>query len=43
MVLTPFKQAAMDGPALLATQVASIPLTPAAKPEEIGRFAVFLA
>ena len=43
MVLTPFNQAAIDDPDLLAEQVQSIPWKRAAQPEEIGRLAVFLA
>ncbi|WP_320068049.1 glucose 1-dehydrogenase [Micromonospora sp. RTGN7] len=43
MVLTPFNQKAIDDPAYLEEQVQSIPWKRAAKPEEIGRLAVFLA
>jgi len=43
MVLTPFNQKAIDDPAFLEKQVQSIPWKRAAKPEEIGRLAVFLA
>ncbi|MGI8421752.1 MAG: SDR family NAD(P)-dependent oxidoreductase [Gaiellaceae bacterium] len=43
MVLTPFNQAAIDDPALLEKQTASIPLKRAAMPAEIARLAVFLA
>lgn len=43
MVLTPFNQAAIDDPDLLAKQVQSIPLKRAAQPAEIARLAVFLA
>ena len=43
MVLTPFNQAAIDDPDLLAEQVQSIPWKRAAEPEEIARLAVFLA
>lgn len=43
MVLTPFNQAAIDDPKLLAEQVQSIPWKRAAEPSEIGRLAVFLA
>jgi len=43
MVLTPFNQAAIDDPDLLAEQVQSIPWKRAAQPEEIARLAVFLA
>jgi glucose 1-dehydrogenase len=43
MVLTPFNQAALDDPKVLEEQVQSIPMKRAAKPEEIGRLAVFLA
>jgi glucose 1-dehydrogenase len=41
-VLTPFKQAAIDDPALLDEQVQSIPWKRAAQPEEIARLAAFL-
>ncbi|MEX2598515.1 MAG: glucose 1-dehydrogenase [Dehalococcoidia bacterium] len=43
MVLTPFNQQAIDDPKTREQQVQSIPLKRAAKPEEIGRLAVFLA
>jgi glucose 1-dehydrogenase len=43
MVLTPFNQAAIDDPDLLAEQVQSIPWKRAAEPEEIAKLAVFLA
>lgn len=43
MVLTPFNQQAIDDPEYLAEQVQSVPLKRAARPEEIGRLAVFLA
>jgi glucose 1-dehydrogenase len=43
MVLTPFNQAAIDDPDLLAEQVQSIPWKRAAQPQEIARLAVFLA
>jgi glucose 1-dehydrogenase len=43
MVLTPFNQKAIDDPAFLAEQVASIPWKRAAQPAEIARLAVFLA
>lgn len=43
MVLTPFNQAAIDDPKLLAEQVQSIPWRRAAQPREIARLAVFLA
>lgn len=43
MVLTPFNQQAIDDPEFRAEQVESIPLQRAARPEEIGRLAVFLA
>ena len=43
MVLTPFNQAALDDPKVLEEQVQSIPMKRAARPEEIGRLAVFLA
>ena len=43
MVLTPFNQKAIDDPEFLEKQVQSIPWKRAAKPEEIGRLAVFLA
>lgn len=43
MVLTPFNQQAIDDPGFLEKQVQSIPWKRAAKPEEIGRLAVFLA
>ncbi len=42
MVLTPFNQEAIDNPDVLEEQVQSIPMKRAAKPEEIGRLAVFL-
>jgi glucose 1-dehydrogenase len=42
MVLTPFNQEAIDDPAFLEKQVQSIPMKRAAKPDEIGRLAVFL-
>jgi len=43
MVLTPFNQAAIDDPELLAEQVQSIPWKRAAQPAEIAKLAVFLA
>ena len=43
MVLTPFNQKAIDDPEFREQQVQSIPLKRAAKPEEIGGLAVFLA
>jgi len=43
MVLTPFNQKAIDDPEFLEKQVQSIPWKRAARPEEIGRLAVFLA
>jgi glucose 1-dehydrogenase len=43
MVLTAFNQKAIDDPAFLAEQVASIPWKRAAQPAEIARLAVFLA
>lgn len=43
MVLTPMNQAAVDDPKVLQQQVQSIPMKRAARPEEIGHVAVFLA
>jgi glucose 1-dehydrogenase len=42
MVLTPFKQQAIDDPKFRDEQVQSIPLKRAAQPEEIGWLAVYL-
>lgn len=43
MVLTPFNQEAKDNKDVLEKQVQSIPMKRAAKPEEIGKLALFLA
>ncbi len=43
MVLTPFNQKAIDDPEFREKEVQSIPLKRAAKPDEIGRLATWLA
>lgn len=43
MILTPMNQEAIDDPAILKQQVASIPMKRAGKPEEVAELALYLA